>query len=141
MLQSADPTVQPIAADNHEDLATRFAEKLANSLGNLVAPALAQAIAAQANAGNVKVVVNPTVRFTVKTRSQSSTVTRNLSPGAQFNGALSGPENQGSEPGLGEVSQAVSSQPITPEASGNWTVVLFLFFVTVAVIAYLMFHR
>jgi hypothetical protein len=138
VLHSADAQAEPIEFGTHNDLESHLAEKLVNFVGKHFAPELAQAMAAQGVSGDLKVVVNPKVRLTVKTASHTWTLGNVPAQDTPMQGAQPSETNTK----LGDVAQAVSNKPIAPESSGNWTMFLFLsFLVTVAAIVYFLLHR
>lgn len=133
LVHSADPHAEPIEIASHHDMESHFAQKVINFVGKHVTPELAQAIA-QGGSGEVQVSVNRKVGLTVKTGTRSFTLgSPSAAPteaGVQNPPLIDGQIESGTLDGN---SNTVSSSPITPEPSSNWT--MFLFILLVAALA------
>ena len=125
-IHSSDPNEQVIEGKTHEDIESRLAEKLIGFVGKKFAPELSQALAAQGNTGDIKVVVNRKTSFTINRRSPdvSSGTTQVLQPDTSLQ------------------LNAGDNSPITPESSGAWNLVRFvLAAIVIALLLYLFLHR
>ena len=123
-IHSSDPNEQVIEANTHQDIESRLAEKLIGFVGKNLAPELSQALAAQGNTGDIKVVVDRKT-FTAKTHSgQASSGTQDLQSITPLE------------------LNAGDNTPITPESSGAWSIVRFLLAaLVIALMVYLFLHR
>lgn len=124
-IHSSDPNEQVIEAKTHEDIESRLAEKLGGFVSKHFAPELSQALAAQGNPADIKVVVNRKT-FTLKTHS----------------GQASFGATQDLQPATALQLNASDNAPITPERSSIWGIVRFLVAaIIVALMLYLFLHR
>lgn len=71
VIHSSGPTAEPIEVLTHNDMESRFAEKIIGFVGKHLTPELSQALAAQGNSGDIKVFVNRKTGVTVHAGSQS----------------------------------------------------------------------
>ncbi len=101
-IHSYDPSAPVIDASSHEEIESKFAEKLLGFVGKHLVPELGQALAAQGNSGDIKVFVKRKASFKINSR------------GTKFNSA-------GSTVGLIQP----SNDPITPESNRGWMIVRF----------------
>jgi hypothetical protein len=124
-IHSSDPNEAVIEGKTHDEIEGRLAEKLLGFVGKHFAPELSQALAAQGNPADIKVVVNRQT-FTVKTHSgQASSGTAQ-----DFQSATPLELN------------ASDNAPIIPESSGAWSVLRFLLAaLIVGMMLYLFLYR
>lgn len=120
-IHSADPNAEVVHAATEQDLQTHVLEKILNAAGKSILPQLAQAIAAQGSAANLKVVVNKT-SFNMKSDSGNislgSTTTAFPTDTAQSTGPQT-PTLDGASFSNSDLSRTMTDgSPITPE-SGN----------------------
>lgn len=148
-IHSADPNAQSIEGATHEEIESRFAEKLIAFVEKHFMPELSQALAAQGNSGDIKVFVNRKVGLTVNAGSNRLS----LGLGRDFPPARSTqPDNVKVEDAKLEDPKTtdahfgsagtIPNSPITPETSSSWTI--FRFLLTLLIIAALMYfflHR
>ena len=136
VIHSSDPKAEPIEALTHNDVESRFAEKIIGFVGKHLTPELSQALAAQGKTGDIKVFVNRKTGVTVNAGSHTLSVGlgRNLSP-ASISNTTTIIEAANAEPteGIsGRLGGTISNTPIVPEASGSGKVFGFLLLVLVA---------
>lgn len=123
-IHSSNPNEAVIEGNTHEEIESRLAEKLAGFVGKHFAPELSQVLAAQGNPADIKMVVNRQT-FTVKTHSgQPSSGTQDLQPATPLE------------------LNASDNSPITPESSGAWNILRFLFAaLIIGLMLYVFLHR
>jgi hypothetical protein len=149
-IHSADPNAQSIEGATHEEIESRFAEKLIAFVGKHFMPELSQALAAEANSGDIKVFVNRKVGLTVNAGSNrmSLGIGRDLPPGGstQPDGVKMEDrklvDSKTTNAYFGSTGDTIPNSPITPETSSSWTI--FRFLLTLLIIAALMYfflHR
>jgi hypothetical protein len=148
-IHSADPKAQPIEGATHEEIESRFAEKLIAFVGRHLMPELSQALAAQGS-GDIKVFVNRTAGFTVNAGSHtlSPGSARDLLPtgsiqtdGVTIEDAKTG-DTKTASASFGSIGPAIDNSPITPEASSSWTILRFLLtLLIIAAMMYFFLHR
>jgi hypothetical protein len=121
-IHSSDPNTPVIEAGSQQEIESRFLEKFLGFAGKHLMPELAQALAAQGNTGDVKIVVNHRIGFTVNspTLNLGSLKSLQLPTSTQLNQAgtttLNGaPETQTAD--LGTIGGTLENAPITPEPS------------------------
>ena len=137
-IRSADPSAPAIEGNTHEDIESHFAEKLIGMLGKHFAPALAQALAAGAASGGVKVSVGRGTGVTVKFGSPALPVGKagDPAPAAFFQPDATADMKPGVEiaPGanLSQAGDAIANRPIVPETSGSWRVLCLLLALLIA---------
>lgn len=148
-LHSADPGAQPVEG-TQEQIESHFAEKLI-ALGEKLSPELRQALASQGVNGDVKVFVSQKADVTLNAGSHklSFSLGRSLQPAGSLRTDIVSTEDgksgdvNSAEANVSSTASAISDAPITPERSDTWTV--FLFLLTVAVIAaliyFFLYHR
>ena len=110
-IHSADPNIEVIQTNSHQELESRFLEKILGFAEKL-SPELSAALA-KANVGDVKVIVNTRTAFNVNPTS------RKITMGAPQSFALnSAPSQQGTQVAtLNGVAAPLDNSPITPEKS------------------------
>jgi hypothetical protein len=118
-IHSSDPNTPIIEAGSQQETESRFLEKFLGFAGKHLMPELAQALAAQGNTGDIKVVINRTAGFTVNSHTlnlgslkSSQLPTSNQAGTTTLNGA---PETQTAD--LGTIGGTLENAPITPEPS------------------------
>lgn len=148
---SADPKAQSIEGATHEEIESRFAEKLIAFAGKHFMPELSQALAAQGNSGDIKVFVKRNVGLAVNAGSHRVSV----GLGRDFlSDSSTQPDNvkvedakleaapKTTDAHFGSAGDTITNSPITPEASSGWT--MFRFLLTLLILAALMYfflHR
>jgi hypothetical protein len=135
-----DSSAPAVQGASHEEVESKFAEKLLNMVGKHLAPEISQAIGAQLASGNVKVFVTKNVKLDVKSM-----------PAAIQDNALSGPVAGDNSPAneaiISNANLGINpndSSPITPERDNSSTFFRFLLAVLVLAAAfflYLLLHR
>jgi hypothetical protein len=145
VIRSSDPKAEPIEVLTHNDMESRFAEKIIGFVGKHLTPELSQALAAQGNSGDIKVFVNRKTGVTVNAGSHTLSVGlgRNLTP-TSISNTTTIIEAANAEPmdGIsGRLGGTISNTPIAAEASSSGKVFRFLLLVLVAgALAYLFLH-
>lgn len=142
-IHSSDPNTPVIEAGSQQEIESHFLDKFLGFAGKHLMPELAQALAAQGNTGDIKVVVNRTAAITVNshTLNLGSLKSSQLPTSTQLNQAgtttLNGaPETQNAD--LGTIGGTVENAPITPEPS-NFGKVLRFFIALLIIVAMLYF--
>lgn len=107
VLQSTDGKDLPFAATTHLEVQNKLAEKVLSAIGNRLMPEFSQALAKQADSGNINVSVKRNLRFA--TRFPNSGDTGLLSDNTQTPSALD-----------------LTNSPLTPEPNKLWPFVRFL---------------
>jgi hypothetical protein len=128
VIRSSDPNEEPIEVLTHNDMESHFAEKIISFLGRHLTPELSQALAAQANSGDIKVFVNR--KTGVASISDTTTIIEaaNAKPTDGISGRLGG---------------TISNTPIEPEASSSGKVfrILLVVLVAAALVYFFLHHR
>lgn len=134
-IHSADPNAAPVHATTEQDLQSHVLQKILNVAGKNFLPQLAQAIAAQANVADVKVVVKKT-SFKINADSDKVTLASPTPSTAQT--TLDG--TSFTNPNLGKV---IDASPITPEPSNFGKVfrLIPVFLLLGLLIFFLLHHR
>ena len=136
-VHSADSNTSPIETSSHAEMEKHLAEKLLAFAGDSI-PELGKALAAQGNSGNVQVLVQRNVNFTVNRSLHPSTTLGNLSASvtSQLNsGQADLPGTVGTNfSATGDLS---GNSPITPEAGNSWK--FFRFLLTLLIVAAIMY--
>lgn len=145
VIQSSDPNAEPIEVLTHNDMQSRFAEKMVGMVGKLLNPELAQALAAQGKSGDIKVFVNRQTGVTVNAGSHTLSLGlgRNLKPTGSMSNEMKVEEAQPKlgTGNFGSMGGTISNAPITPEASSSGKVFRFLLLVlAAAAIMYFFLH-
>jgi hypothetical protein len=131
-IQSADPNTPPIEGATHEEIESHFAEKLINFVGKHFMPELSEALAKQGGSGDIRVVVNRKVGFSLKAGGHTVTLGSgsNLMP-TGFSQSQGG-SAAGAQPAKVQTNVdfgsagMVDNRPITPERNNSWAVLLVL---------------
>ena len=134
-IHSADPNVGVIQTNSHQELESRFLEKILGFAEKL-SPELSAALA-KANVGDVKVIVNTRTAFNVNPTS------RKITMGAPQSFAL-GQSQQGTQGAtLNGMAAPLDNSPITPEKSdvGRIFVRLLLGSLILAALVYFLLHQ
>jgi hypothetical protein len=145
-IHSSDPNAEPIEVLTHNDMESRFAEKIIGFVGKHLTPELSQALAAQGNSGDIKVFVNRKTGVTVNAGSHNLSLglARNLTAPTSISSATAIIEAVNAKPtdGIsGRVSAMINNTLIVPEASSSDKVFRFLLLVLVAaVLVYFFLH-
>ena len=137
VIHSSDPKAEPIEVLTHNDMESRFAEKIIGFVGKHLTPELSQALAAQGNSRDIKVFVNRKTGLTVNTGSHTLSVgvARNLTAPTSISNTTTIIEAANAKPtdGIsGTPGGTISNTPIAPEASSGGKVFRFLLLVLVA---------
>ena len=146
VIHSSDSNTEPIEVLTHNDMESRFAEKILGFVGKHLTPELSQALAAQGNSGDIKVFVKQKTGVTVNAGSHTFSlgVGRNLTGPASISNTTTIIEAANAKPtdGIsGGLGGAISNTPIAPEASSSGKVFRFLLLVLVAgALAYFFLH-
>ena len=132
-IHSSDPNAKPIHGATQEEIENHFAEKLVGFMGKHFMPELAQALAAQGNAGDIKIFVNRKVSATTPAEGSLQLNNAKIEDWRLVNAKTAS----------GDLSTAgIANSPITPEASGSWSVFrLLLALLIIAALFYFFFHR
>jgi hypothetical protein len=135
-LHSSDASAAPIEGATHEEIAHPFAEKLAGVVGKYFLPKeLSDALAQQAQGGEVQVSVDRKFSFTTNTGFDKTAF--NNTQGLQPSGTIQ-PDGADSRGFL----NAGDGSPITGEASKSWPIIrFFLTLLVVAALMYFWLHR
>jgi len=131
-IHSADPSAKPFLGATHEEIENQFLEKLMGFVGKHFMPELAQALAAQGNAGDIKIFVNRKAATAIPdgsvqlddTKIEDLKLVNAKTASADFSSAT------------------IANSPITPETSGSWNVVRFLLaLLIIAALMYFFIHH
>ena len=144
-IHSADPNAQSIEGATHEEIESHFAEKLIAFVGKHFMPELSQALAAQGNSGDIKVLVNRKMGVTVNAGSNNLTLGlgRDLAPAGSIQPDdvkvedRKRVDSKTTDTYFGSAGDTITNSPITPETSSSWTI--FRFLLTLLIIAALMY--
>lgn len=149
-IHSADPKSQPIEAATHEDIESRFAEKLIGFVGKHLAPELSQALAGQGNLGDIKVFVNRKTGLKVNLGSRTLSLkvaqdrqpASSIQPGAKIEDASLG-NAKTADSNFDGAGGAISDSPIVPETSRSWTIFRFLLvaLILATMLYFFLYHR
>jgi hypothetical protein len=137
VIHSSDPKAEPIEVLTHNDMESRFAEKIIGFVGKHLTPELSQALAVQGNSGDIKVFVNRKAGVTLNAGSHTLSLglARNLTAPTSIPNTTTiietanGKLTDGISGGPGGT---ISKAPIVPEASSGGKVFRFLLLVLVA---------
>jgi len=146
VIHSSHPTAEPIEVLTHNDMESRFAEKIIGFVGKHLTQELSQALAAQGNSGNIKVFVNRKTGVTVNAGSHTLSLglARNLTAPTSISNTTTIIEAANAKLTDGISSRlggTISNTPIVPEASSSGKVFRFLLLVLVAwALAYFFLH-
>jgi len=147
VIQSSDPNAGPIEVLTHNDMESRFAEKIIGFVGKHLTPELSQALAAQGNSGDIKVFVNRKTGVTVNAGSHSLSLglVRNLIAPTSISKTttiIEGPTAKPTDGIPGRLGGTTSNTPIEPEGARNAKVFGLLLLVLVCgALAYFFLHR
>jgi hypothetical protein len=146
VIHSSDPNAEPIEVLTHNDMESRFAEKIIGFVGKHLTPELSQALAAQGNSGDIQVVVNQKTGVTVNAGSHTLSLglARNLAAPTSISNTTTIIEAANAKPtdGIsGTPGGRISNTPIVPEASSSGRIFGFLLMVLIAgALAYFFLH-
>jgi hypothetical protein len=145
VIHSSNPNAEPIEVLNHDDMESRFAEKIVGFVGEHLTPELSQALAAQGNSGEIKVVVNRKASLTVNAGSHTFSLALGRNPTAPnfISNTATTMEAADAKPidGSGRPGETISNSPISPEAGRSGKVFGFLLMVLVAAaVVYFFLH-
>lgn len=151
-IHSSDPNAKPIEVLTHNDMESRFAEKIIGLVGQHLTPELTQALAAQGKTGEIKVVVNRSTGFSVNTSSHkfSLGLARNQTSPTSVSNATSTAttvvdvSNSKPTDGVsGNLGGTISSNPIMPEAKSSSRMfrLLLLLVLAALVLGYVFSHN
>jgi hypothetical protein len=148
VIRSSDPNAEPIEVLTHNDMESRFAEKIIGFVGKHligelqaqpapVTPELSQALATQGNSGDIKVFVNRKTGVTVNAGSHTLKLgpAGNLTAPTSISNTTTIIEAANVKPAdgtSGTLGGTISNTPIAPEARGGGKVFRFLLLVLVA---------
>jgi hypothetical protein len=134
-IHSSDPNAPSIEGATHQEIESRFAEKLFTVFGTHLAPELAQALAAQGNSGDIKVTVNRSSSVSIKAGSHTPSF-----GAAPDSISSASPENTKIADETFASLAAMDNSPITPQA-GKASPILRLLLGLLIVFALLYFFR
>lgn len=133
-VHSADGNTSPIETSSHAEMEKHLAEMLLAFAGDSI-PELGKALAAQGNSGDVQVLVQRNVNFTLNRSLHPSTTLGNSVTSQLNSGQADLPVTAGTNfSGTGDIS---GNSPITPEAGNSWKV--FRFLLTLLIVAAIMY--
>lgn len=137
VIHSSDPTAEPIEVLTHNDMESRFAEKIIGFVGKHLTPELSQALAAQGNSADIKVFLNRKTGVTVNAGSHALSLglARNLTVPTSISNTTTIIEAANVKLTDGVSSKlggAISNTPIVPEASSSGKFLRFLLLVLIA---------
>jgi hypothetical protein len=147
VIHSSDPNAEPIEVLTHNDMESRFAEKIIGFVGKHLTPELSQALAAQGNSGDIKVFVNRKTGVTLNEGSHTFSLGlgRNLNAPTSISNTTTIIEAANAKPTddiSGRLGGTISNTPILPEASSSGKAFRFLLLVLVAgALVYFFLHR
>ena len=131
-IQSADPNAPPVEGATHEEIESHFAEKLLNFVGKHFMPELSEALAKQGGSGDIRVVVNRKVGFTLKAGghtvslgSAGNLMPVGLSQSQAGTAAAAQPAKAQTNVDFARAG-TMDNRPITPESNNSWAVLLVL---------------
>ena len=137
VIHSSDSNAQPIEVLTHNDMESRFAEKVIDFVGKHLTPELSQALATQGNSGNIKVFVNRKTGVTLNAGSHTFALgpAGNLAAPTSISNITTMVEDASAKPTdgtSGRLGGTISNTPIEPEVSGSGKAFRFLLMVLVA---------
>ena len=143
VIHSSDPNSEPIEVMTHNDMQSHFAEKIIGFLGKHLMPELSQALAAQGNSGDIKVLVNRKTGVTVNAGSHTLSLgrARDLTAPTSSSKTSAIIEAANANPTDGSSGGLISNTPIVPEASSGGKVFRVLLVVLVAAALVYFFSR
>jgi len=135
-IHSSDPNTPVIQTENHQELESRFLEKVLGFADSGLAPELVKKLAAQVGSANVKVVVNRSVSF--QTNSEGKGITFGTPKSASFQSAATQtPQLTDASASPNQLTGAITNNPITPEPSNAGKV--FGLLITLLILAGMMY--
>jgi hypothetical protein len=144
-IHSSDPNAEPIDVLTHNDMQSRFAEKMIGFVGKHLTPELSQALAAQGNSPEIKVFVSRKTGVTVNAGSHTLSLgAQNLTGPASISNTTTIVETAKPTVGIsGRPGGTISNTPIEPEAnsSGKFFLSLLLALVAAALVYFFLHHR
>ena len=137
VIHPSDPTAEPIEVLTHNDMESRFAEKIIGFVGKHLTPELSQSLAAQGNSGDIKVFVKGKTGVTVNAGSHTLSLglARNLAAPTSISNTttiIEAADANLTDGISGRLGGTISNTPIMPEASSGGKVFRFLLLVLVA---------
>jgi hypothetical protein len=137
VIHSSDAKAEPIEFLTHNDMESHFAEKIIGFVGKHLTPELSQALAAQGNSGEIKVVVNRNsgVTFSAGSHTLSLGLARNPTAPNSISNTPKVDEAADAKPAdieSGKLGGTISNTPIEPEASSSGKGFRFLLLALVA---------
>jgi hypothetical protein len=140
-IHSADPNAPVMEVADLKDLESQFLGKYSSLLGNkLLIPLLAKALAAQAGAGTMEIVVDS------KTSSHKTFGTKAIAFGAPTSLSVSQrastevPKFSDASLTPTNLSGSIANNPITPESTNTWKIFCFILLAIVAALVYAFLH-
>jgi hypothetical protein len=119
-LHSADPNTGVIESSSQEGIESHFLEKFLGFAGKHLMPELSQALAAQVNSGNIRVIVNRKAAISFSSGSNNVSFSSSQKPTLpQFKTATTATD-------VSTLNRTLDNSPITPEPSGLWKVFRFI---------------
>jgi hypothetical protein len=147
VIHSSDPHSEPIEVLTHNDMESRFAEKIIGFVGKHLTPELSQALATQGNSGDIKVIVNQKTGFTINAGSHTLSLgsVRNLAAPASISNAttINAQQTDGISGRLGATlnNPIIDNPAIVPEGRSSDKLFRFLLLLIVAAaVAYFFLH-
>jgi hypothetical protein len=132
-IHSADPNAKQIQGATHEEIENQFLEKLLGFVGKHFTPELAQALAAQGNAGDIKIFVNRKMGATTPAEGSLQLNDTKIKDWKLVNAKTASGDFSNVE---------IANAPITPEASGSWSIFRFLLaLLIIAAVMYFFFYH
>jgi hypothetical protein len=148
VIHSSDPNAEPIEVLTHNDMESRFAEKIIGFVGKHLTPELSQALAAQGNSGDIKVFVNRKAGVTVNAGSHNLSLglARDLTGPTSISNTTTIIEAANAKPtdGIsGRLGGTISNTPIEPEGSRSGKVfrILLLVLLAAALVYFFLHYR
>jgi hypothetical protein len=144
---SSDPHAEPVEVLTHNDMESRFAEKIIGFVGKHLTPELSQALSAQGNSGDINVFVNRKSSVTVNAGSHTFSLglARNGTTPNPISSAATMMEAGNANPTdsiSGRLGATISNPAIIPETNSSGKILRFLFLVIVSgVLAYFFSHH
>jgi hypothetical protein len=144
-IHSSDPSAEPIEVLTHNDMESRFAEKIIGFVGKHLTPELSQALAAPGNSGDIKVFVNRKTGVTATAGSHSLNLglARNLTAPTSISNTTTIIEAANAKPtdGIsGRLGGTISNTPIVPEASSRKVFRFLLLALVAGALVYFFLH-
>ena len=144
VIHSSDPNAEPIEVLTHNDMESRFAEKIIGFVGKHLTPELSQALATQGKSGDIKVFVNRRTGVTVNAGSHTLSLglARNLTAPTSISNTTTIIEAAKPTDGIsGRLGGTISNNPIVPEASGKVFRFLLLVLVAATLVYFFLHYR